>query len=99
MTIGLLIGRFQPFHNGHLEAIKKLSKEVDELVIATGSSQNKNTIHNPFSFDERAEMIENNLIKADIKNYTIFPIPDFGSHEKWLREIKTYDPKFNVVYS
>ena len=31
---GLYIGRFQPFHNGHLQAIKYVLENVDELVIA-----------------------------------------------------------------
>ena len=99
MVIGLLIGRFQPFHNGHLEAIKKISKEVDELIIGIGSSQHKNTFLNPFSLDERVEMIENNLIKTEIDNYTIFPIPDFDNHKEWLKKVKTLVPKFDIVFS
>jgi len=52
MKTGLIIGRFQPFHNGHLYAIKNALKKVDELVIAIGSSQYVNTEDNPFSFEK-----------------------------------------------
>ncbi|MEM3766696.1 MAG: adenylyltransferase/cytidyltransferase family protein, partial [Candidatus Bathyarchaeia archaeon] len=30
---GLFVGRFQPFHKGHLHVIKEILSEVDELVI------------------------------------------------------------------
>jgi len=48
MTTGLIIGRFQPFHKGHLHAIEHALKEVDELIIAVGSSQYVNTEDNPW---------------------------------------------------
>jgi cytidyltransferase-like protein len=30
---GLFLGRFQPFHNGHLESIKKISKELGNVKV------------------------------------------------------------------
>ncbi|MEM2947357.1 MAG: adenylyltransferase/cytidyltransferase family protein, partial [Candidatus Bathyarchaeia archaeon] len=35
---GLFVGRFQPFHKGHLSVIEDILKEVDELVIVVGSA-------------------------------------------------------------
>ncbi len=35
---GLLIGRFQPFHLGHLEAFRFALSKVDKLWIGIGSS-------------------------------------------------------------
>ncbi|HDH28034.1 MAG TPA: nicotinamide-nucleotide adenylyltransferase, partial [Euryarchaeota archaeon] len=49
----LLIGRFQPFHKGHLAVIKKILSEADELIIVVGSSQHRGAVENPFSADER----------------------------------------------
>ena len=57
--IGCYWGRFNPVHKGHVLLIKKLLKKVDELVIAIGSSQEKNTKRNPFSGNERKQMIQN----------------------------------------
>ena len=53
----LLIGRFQPFHKGHLAVIKKILGEADELIIVVGSSQHRDVVENPFSAEERVEMI------------------------------------------
>ncbi|HLN89981.1 MAG TPA: adenylyltransferase/cytidyltransferase family protein, partial [Candidatus Binatia bacterium] len=50
---GLYVGRFQPFHLGHLDAIKYVLKEVDELVIVIGSAQYSHNSNNPFTAGER----------------------------------------------
>ena len=41
---GLYVGRFQPFHLGHLEAIKHILKKVDTVIIAIGSAQYSHTL-------------------------------------------------------
>ena len=69
MKRALFIGRFQPFHNAHLLDIKQILKEVDEVIIAIGSSQEKNTLENPFSYNERKQMIINVLKINKIKSY------------------------------
>jgi bifunctional NMN adenylyltransferase/nudix hydrolase len=53
----VLIGRFQPFHNAHLEIVKRATALCDKLVIVVGSSRQPRTYKNPFTFDERARMI------------------------------------------
>jgi len=99
MNCGLFIGRFQPFHLGHLQDIKNALKEVDELVIGIGSSNEKHTKYNPFSIEERIEMIDRVLPANNISNYTIFPIPDLHDDKKWLEHIETLVPEFDIVYT
>lgn len=53
----VLIGRFQPFHNAHLEIVKRATALCDKLIIIVGSSRQPRTYKNPFSFEERARMI------------------------------------------
>ena len=53
----VLIGRFQPFHNAHLEIVKRATALCDKLIIVVGSSRQPRTYKNPFSFEERARMI------------------------------------------
>ena len=55
----VLIGRFQPLHNAHLEIIKRATALTDQLVIVCGSAKQPRTYKNPFTFDERARMIRN----------------------------------------
>jgi len=96
MKKGLFIGRFQPFHNGHLAAVRQALKEVDELIIGIGSSQFSNEKENPFSYEERKKMISSVLKKYP---YKVYPIPDTDDDERWIRNIQQILPKFDIVYS
>jgi bifunctional NMN adenylyltransferase/nudix hydrolase len=53
----VLIGRFQPFHNAHLEIVKRSTALCDQLIIVTGSANQPRTYKNPFTVEERARMI------------------------------------------
>lgn len=98
---GLYVGRFQPFHTGHLEAIKEVLKEVDELVIVIGSAQYSHNIHNPFTAGERLVMIRRALQEAgvDYARLWIVPVADVHLHMLWVSALEGYTPRFNVVYS
>ena len=54
---GLLIGRFQPFHLGHLDAVLFGLSRTENLFVGIGSSNKSNERKNPFSAEERTEMI------------------------------------------
>ena len=98
---GLYVGRFQPFHLGHLGAIKAVLKEVDELVIVIGSAQYSHNINNPFTAGERLVMIRRALqeAKVDYSRLWIVPVPDVHLHMLWVSAVEGYTPKFNVCYS
>ena len=99
MKRGLFVGRFQPFHLGHLQDIKNALKEVDELVIGIGSINEEQTKENPFTVKERLKMIDLTLQANGINNYRVYPIRDFGDDKKWVKHIETLVPKFDVVYT
>ena len=96
---GLLIGRFQPFHKGHLEAVKIGLSKVDNLWIGIGSSNKSNEKRNPFTADERKEMIESSLDPQTLKHVKIFFVPDTGDHEKWTYHVDSIVPPYDVVFS
>jgi nicotinamide-nucleotide adenylyltransferase len=98
---GLFVGRFQPFHKGHLEVIKRIMKEADELVIIVGSSQYSHRLDNPFTTGERITMIRKALQEEDIKlsRIWIIAVPDIHQHALWVSQIVSYAPKFDVVYA
>ncbi len=95
----LFIGRFQPFHNGHLKVVEELSKQYSEVIIGVGSSQYSNTIDNPFSSDERELMIKRSLKDKGIKNYKIISIPDIHNPPQWVDHVLSICSDFDVVIS
>jgi nicotinamide-nucleotide adenylyltransferase len=98
---GLYVGRFQPFHKGHLEAIKEVLKEIEEVVIVIGSAQYSHNINNPFTAGERLVMICRALQEAgiDYSRLWVVPVPDVHLHMLWVSALEGYTPRFNVVYS
>lgn len=98
---GLYVGRFQPFHLGHLHSIKHVLKESDEAVVAIGSAQYSHNLTNPFTAGERLVMIRRALEEAEIQlsRIWIVPVPDVHLHMLWVAALEGYTPKFNVVYS
>src|SRR5881296_3641451 len=101
MTTGLYVGRFQPFHLGHLEAIRHLLGQVDELVIVVGSAQHSHTHENPFTAGERITMIRRALkdAKIDAARYSIIPLPDAEFHTVWVAHLLSQTPEFQVAFT
>lgn len=101
MRRGVFVGRFQPFHNGHLEAIRYILGKVEELIIVVGSSQHSHEEGNPYTAGERISMIRLalNEAKIDPSRYLVIPVPDVTMHSTWFSELQAYVPSFEVVYS
>jgi len=98
---GLFVGRFQPFHKGHLRAFEDVLKKVDELIIVVGSAQYSHRIDNPFTAGERVTMIREALDEAEVEpsRYWIIPVRDMHVHMLWVAEVVGFTPKFDIVYS
>ena len=96
---GLLIGRFQPFHLGHLEALRFALSKVDNLWLGLGSSNKPTEKNNPFSAEERKEMILSSIDESMKEKITIYFIPDLDNHVKWIEKIDTIVPQFDIIFS
>lgn len=99
MKRGLFIGRFQPFHLGHLSVLKEMEQnpDIEEIIIGIGSSQYHNTLVNPFTAEERKLMIQASLKLS--KPVRIIFIPDIHNDPMWVSHVKSLVPPFNVVYT
>jgi nicotinamide-nucleotide adenylyltransferase len=99
--IALFIGRFQPFHLGHLSVIQDILTENTHLVIGIGSSQYSKTNINPYTYEEREAMIRAALKEANISlsKITIIAIPDIHDSEKWVKHVQNLTPPFSALYT
>lgn len=98
---GLLIGRMQPVHKGHINVIQETLKEVDELVIGIGSAEKSHTNSNPFTGGERILMLSKALREYDIdpSRYYIIPLEDIACNSLWVSHVKMLTPPFYKVYT
>ncbi len=96
---GLLVGRFQPFHLGHIEAIRFALVRSESLWLCIGSSNAPQDAKNPFSLAERQEMIDSSLDDDTAQRVRVYAIPDYDDHARWIEEIDATVPEYSVVYT
>ena len=99
--VALFIGRFQPFHNGHLYSLEKCLEIAEKVIIAVGSSQESGTENNPWDYKIRKMMVCAVVRKRgmDERVEKIISCPDNPSDKKWLSDIKKRAGKFDIVVS
>jgi bifunctional NMN adenylyltransferase/nudix hydrolase len=93
--VAVLIGRFEPFHNGHLRNVRQAFSIADHVTILVGSSYQPRTPKNPFIFEERRDMIADSIGKSTKvtgllkNNYQIMPLNDHKySNNNWICEVQ-----------
>lgn len=81
--LAIYIGRFQPFHLGHLHMLEQCAKLATTTLVLLGySHENARTIRNPFVYDERREMVER--AAASIRAHVITaPLKNVDDDELW----------------
>ena len=76
MDFAVFIGRFQPFHNGHRDVIACGLRVAQTVIVLVGSATGARRPRNPWSFDERVEMItesfpkDGRVICVPLRDYT-----------------------------
>ncbi len=98
---GLLVGRFQPFHQGHVTLIDHVRRTYrpDALFVVIGSSQASHTGRDPFTAGERFEMLLR-VIRAE-RWTDLWPVPvaDLHHHTLWVRHVESLFPSFSRVFT
>jgi len=96
-----MMGRFQPFHLGHLELVKQILDECDQVIIALTGSQFNYIEKDPFTSGERIEMIHQSLKEnnIDLGNCYIVAIENQFNVATWASYLKSSLPHFDKVYS
>ena len=107
-TVGVILARLQPIHNGHLALIKKASVENDEVHVFIGSADKFNE-RNPIPINIRKKYAESAVKEANLENVTFHLLDDLtnesdNSHDwgfylysKVVTEIQ--QSNFTIYYS
>lgn len=96
---GLMVGRFQPFHKGHLAVIREILSKFDDLVIVIGSAEESHTEKNPFTAGERYQMLISSLTDDERARVHIIPLRDVNRYSVWVNHVESYVPPFDEVFS
>ncbi len=96
--VALIVGRFQPFHKGHLFLIKNALEKADKIIIGIGSA-NIYDENNPIDFETRKKIIKAVFYKEDIEErlIKIVALDDFFDDKKWLDNLKKQVGKFDIA--
>lgn len=100
MKRALFIGRFQPFHLGHLSVLHQVKRMGwDEVIIGIGSAQYSGLDNNPFTYEQRVEIIEASTKNdPELSKLYILPLPDIHDDAKWVEHVDTIIKNNNLSY-
>lgn len=87
----VLIGRFEPAHNGHLRNFAYAASIADTVHILIGSAYQPRTIKNPFTAPERHALIEDALVTAGLntEQFRFSYIKDHTYNDNlWIQEVQ-----------
>lgn len=95
----LWIGRFQPFHLGHLHVLKDILADFSNITIVIGSAQEDYTIKNPMTSKERYDMVEGVFRSLGVKksSYKIVLAEDIPTNSLWAKYIAKKAGSFSEV--
>jgi len=96
---GLYVGRFQPFHLGHVAAMDFALGFVPELIVGIASIESNLTWKDPFSCRERIEMIWDSLGAKYRDLCLILPVPNQTNNILWLQYVLQYLPRFEMAFT
>ena len=86
--VAVFIGRFQPWHNGHLMLLQQALASAELAVVVVGSAGQARTPKNPFSWQERAQMVLLSLPEADRSRVRFLPIRDYYDEARWVAAVR-----------
>lgn len=86
--VSVYIGRFQIFHNGQLALLRRALAAAPLCIVVLGSAWQARTPKNPFTWQERAEMIRLALAEADRRRVRFLPVRDYYDQERWVAAVK-----------
>lgn len=82
------IGRFQPFHSGHLSLLARALELAERVVVVLGSSHQARSTKNPFTWEERAAMISLAVGPQAAERITFVPVRDFYDDKSWVSAVR-----------
>lgn len=88
---GVLIGRFQIFHNGHKAMLDYALTQAEKVIVIIGSANQPRTFKNPFTAHERMLMIDavyKDLERVRPQALLFSEVNDYSDDDAWVMNIQ-----------
>ncbi|WP_459568295.1 bifunctional nicotinamide-nucleotide adenylyltransferase/Nudix hydroxylase [Cupriavidus sp. 8B] len=85
------IGRFEPMHNGHFAMLRQALAQARTVIVVLGSAGGARTVKNPFTADERRQMIEGAVAAWDaarVADLRFVVVRDYYESARWTAAVR-----------
>ncbi len=86
--LAVLIGRFQPFHFGHVGLLHKALELAPRVLVVVGSAHGPRLVKNPFSAQERIATIRASLVERERARVTFATVRDYYDESRWALAVE-----------
>lgn len=86
--VAVYVGRFQPFHLGHLALLKHALEIAPTVVLVIGSAWQARTPKNPLTWQERAEVVRLALTPEERERVKFLPMRDHYDEARWVQAVQ-----------
>jgi cytidyltransferase-like protein len=84
----VFLWRFQPFHIGHYSIVEKILTEYERLMLVIGSAEKSWTEDNPWTLQEREEIIRASIPLELQERMDIIWLDDVPDDDEWCENLK-----------
>jgi len=86
--VSVCIGRFQTFHHGQLALLRRALASAPLCIVVLGSAHQARSPKNPFTWQERAEMIGLALSEDERGRVRFLPVRDYYDQARWVGVVR-----------
>ncbi|MDF3071723.1 MAG: hypothetical protein K0R38_7324 [Polyangiaceae bacterium] len=86
--LAVVIGRFQPFHLGHLALLEHALGIAPRALLVVGSASGPRQAKNPFSAEERIQAIKDSLAPPQLARVSFATVRDYYDEARWAGAVK-----------
>ena len=84
----VFVGRFRPFHNGHLRVMRRALELSRHLIVLVGSSKQARSPKNPFTAAEVETCIRGAFGATDNARIVVRPLLDTYNNTAWITNVQ-----------
>lgn len=85
--VALVIGRFQPFHHGHVALVAHALEAGRRALVVLGSAGAPRSVKNPFTAEERIAMIRDSFSREEQRRLAFVTVRDYYDESRWASAV------------